>query len=153
MNKLAVVVDTNIFINGLFFSEKHKDCVKILDYIDSGKIIPLFSQDTIGELMYLMKNFAKHNLEYHSERLMYLHGITDVIYYGFSINTENVDCPDVDDINDKMFLKIAYKQNVDYIITNDKKSGLFNMWDKVKVVTAEGFLNIYSTDNKEIAIE
>jgi len=49
-NKPKVVIDTNIFIDGLF-SYKEIDneyCIKVIDLIDNRKILLLFAQDTIG---------------------------------------------------------------------------------------------------------
>lgn len=141
MNKIInAVVDTNIFINGLFFSSKYENCAKILDYIDDGKIRPMFSQETIGELVYLVKNFARYNLDTEIERIAYLNGIMDLFYYGHSVNTENTLCPNIKDKNDIMFLKIAYEKPIDFIITNDKKSGLFEI-ENQNVVTANEFIN------------
>lgn len=142
---MLVVIDTNIFINGVFFPKKHEYCNLILDYIEEEKITPVFSQETIGELMYVFKNFAIHSNLPEKVQKQYVHSISELFYDSKSVNTQYTKCPEINDQNDKMFLKIAYQQQVDYIITHDKKSGLFNQFNhkrKYKTIIPSEFINI-----------
>ena len=148
-NKLKIVVDTNIFINGMIFSDKNKDCddliLKIYDMIEINKIAELvFSQDTIGELIYVMKNMVKHNIDSTEKQLEFLHAILDLIYISYTVNTSNtklkVECLDP---TDNMFLKCAVQSKANYIISNDIKSGLHKIKDKFKVVTADEFVKLF----------
>lgn len=147
---MLAVVDTNIFINGILFGEKH--CKIVLNHIENENITPVFSQETIGELIYVFKNFITHTKLPEQLRLQYLYYIIELFYHSKSINTESVQCPDINDVNDKMFLKIAYKKNIDYIITDDKKSGLFDKIDnhkKYKTITSKRFSQIYKKTSRE----
>jgi predicted nucleic acid-binding protein len=66
-SKTKVVLDTNVVIDGLF--QISESCSKILDYVDSGEIQLYFSQDTIGELIYIVKNFAANHINEERDRL------------------------------------------------------------------------------------
>jgi predicted nucleic acid-binding protein len=77
MRKNRVILDTNIFIRGWFFSEKYITCGRIVDMIENRDFYLLFAQDTIGELMYVTKNFARHNLDDINDRLAMLKSIVN----------------------------------------------------------------------------
>ncbi|WP_242966729.1 PIN domain-containing protein [Desulfosporosinus sp. FKA] len=86
-SKLKVVLDTNIFIKAWFSSEDNNVCSKVMDLIEERKIQLLFAQDTIGELVYLVKNFARYNITDVNDRLAMLQGVMELFYYSTSINT------------------------------------------------------------------
>lgn len=52
-NNIKAVMDTNIFIADWF--EESEECEKLLELVKNRKIRLLFEQDTIGELIYLVK--------------------------------------------------------------------------------------------------
>ncbi|WP_066190712.1 PIN domain-containing protein [Gracilibacillus timonensis] len=58
-----IVIDTNIFIDAWF--DNDYACQEIMQPIYDRRILLLFSQETIGELIYITKNFARHT--FHSE--------------------------------------------------------------------------------------
>jgi predicted nucleic acid-binding protein len=106
----------------------------------------LFAQDTIGELIYVTKNFVRHNLKNISDRLNALQLITVLFYYGTSVNTMKTDYQKSNDQYDDMFLKCAIQGEADYLITDDIESGMHTNDIKklgVKVVTSEEFIKIY----------
>lgn len=143
-NKLKVVIDTNVFIYGWFGDNEF--CDKILDLIDNRKLQLLFAQDTIGELIYVTKNFVRHNLKNVSDRLNALQAITVLFYYGTSVNTMKTDYQKSSDSYDDMFLKCAIQGEADYLISDDIESGMHSNDIKklgVKVVTSEEFIKIY----------
>ncbi|WP_241735429.1 PIN domain-containing protein, partial [Anoxybacillus flavithermus] len=78
-------LDTNIFIAAWF--EESTECEKILELVKNRKIRLLFAQDTIGELIYLVKNFARYNIDDVSERILLLKWIVELFYYSLSITT------------------------------------------------------------------
>lgn len=147
-NKIKIIIDTNVFVNGIIFADKHLDCTKLLqligDAIDTNKAELVFSQDTIGELIYVMKNMVKHNVDSIEQQLEFLHSIIDLIYISYAVNTSNtklkVECLDS---TDNMFLKCAIQSKANYIISNDIKSGLHKIKDKFKVVTASQFIDLF----------
>lgn len=150
-NKIKIIVDTNVFINGMIFPEEYINDGKVFDIvlnlIDKNKIELVFSQETIGELIYLMKNFIKYNIKDINNQFEFLHGIIDLIYENYSINTEHTVCEKCDDPKDDMFIECAFQSRADYIITNDYKSGMFKITKyKFKVVNCEDFIKMF--DNK-----
>lgn len=70
--KIRIVVDTNIFINS-WFSSKHLYCDAVIDLISKNEAQLLFSQDTIGELFYVIKNIVLHLFDDNKDRLEYLY--------------------------------------------------------------------------------
>lgn len=142
-SRLKVVIDTNIFINSWFFNDQHSN--KIIDLIDNRKLQLLFAQDTIGELIYIVKNFARHHIDDANDRILMLHNVAELFYYSTSVNTSNVEFIGSNDPYDDMFLKCAIKGEADYFISDDFKHGMHNNED-IKVVSSEEFINIYEED-------
>ena len=143
-SKLKVVLDTNIFIKAWFSSDDNNVCSKIMDLIDDRKIQLLFAQDTIGELVYLVKNFARHNITDVNDRLAMLHGVMELFYYCTSVNTMNTPCPNIFDKYDEMFLKCAIEGNADYLVSDDFKSGM-HVVDNINftVVSSDKFIELF----------
>lgn len=139
-SKPKVVVDTNIFIYGWFGDNTY--CDKILDMIDNRDIQLLFSQDTIGELVYITKNFARYNLHKTEEKIAALQAIMILFYYGASVNTLGTKCPSLNDPQDEKFLKCAIKGEADYLITDDFKHGMKNI-GTIKIVSSEEFIKLF----------
>lgn len=143
-NRAKVVVDTNIFIYGWF--EDNPSCDKILDMIDNRDIQLFFSQDTIGELVYITKNFARYNLRKTEEKIAALQAIMILFYYGTSVNTLDTECPKLNDPQDEKFLKCAIKGEADYLITDDFKHGMQD-FGTTKIVSSEEFVNLFNQRN------
>lgn len=142
-NKLKVVIDTNIFIKGWFF-DSNPYCNKIMDLIDQRILQLLFAQDTIGELIYISKNFARYNIDNVQQRIMFLHQIGTLFYYSTSVNTIDTQVKPSDDPYDDMFLKCAIEGEADCIISDDFKHGLHKRQDlKFKVLNSEDFVKYY----------
>ena len=143
-SKLKVVLDTNIFIKAWFSSDDNNVCSKIMDLIDDRKIQLLFAQDTIGELVYLVKNFARHNITDVNDRLAILHGVIELFYYCTSVNTMNTSSPNIFDKYDEMFLKCAIEGNADYLVSDDFKSGM-HVVDNINftVVSSDKFIELF----------
>jgi len=144
-----IVLDTNIFINGLFSSKEDNEYIKIMNMVDNKQIYLLFSQDTIGELVYVAKNFARHNVADIKNRILLLQYIMESFYYSTSVNTINTSSPEINDKFDSMFLKCAMKGKANYLISDDFKSGMHGI-DKLgfKVMSAKEFCEMIE-DEKE----
>ncbi len=143
-SKLKVVLDTNIFIKGWFSSEDNDTCYKIMNLIDNRRIQLLFAQDTIGELVYLVKNFVRYNIDDVNDRVAILKGIMELFYYSTSVNTMVTSSPSIFDKYDDMFLKCAIEGNADYLVSDDFKSGM-HIVDNInfKVVSSEDFIELF----------
>jgi putative PIN family toxin of toxin-antitoxin system len=147
-SKLKVVIDTNVFINS-WFSMKYFYCDAVVDLVDNDKLYLLFSQDTIGELMYVAKNFAFHVIDDVSIRLELFHNIAGLFLNSQSVNTQATICPDLEDKTDEIFVRCAIEGRADYIISQDENSGMHNNEEIKKlglnVVTAEEFIRIFQS--------
>ncbi|KNZ70421.1 PilT protein domain-containing protein [Thermincola ferriacetica] len=141
-NKPRVVIDTNIFVKSWFDGDEV--CNEILSLVDNNKIKLLFSQETIGELFYIVKKFSVKNMSSKRPRLRLLFLLSEVFYEADSVNTIDTECPKLNDKYDEMFLKCALEGNADYLITDDFKSGLHSVEGfRVKIVSSEDFMKIY----------
>lgn len=136
--KNKVIIDTNIFIYGWFSEDSN--CIKILDMISDRKIQLLFSQETIGELVYVTKNFVRHNIPDKSDQIEMLKDLMMLFYYGTSVNTIGATINSINDEYDEMFLKCAIKGKADYLISNDFKSGMHE-YKGIKVVSSKQFVD------------
>ncbi|ABI69497.1 putative toxin-antitoxin system toxin component, PIN family [Syntrophomonas wolfei] len=142
-SKLKVVLDTNIFINGWLFAEDHDSCSRIMDMIDNRKIQLLFAQDTIGELVYLIKNFARHNIDDVNLRISLLQRVMELFYYSTSVNTMDTTTPLIADQYDSMFLKCAIEGKADFLVSDDFKSGMHELENvSFQVVGSDRFVEI-----------
>jgi len=140
--RLKVVIDTNIFINAWYFGNKY--CNTIMDMIDDRKLQLLFSQDTIGELVYIIKGFARKYNDVKSDAINDLKDIMVLFYYGTSINTKDTISPEINDKYDDMFLKCAIEGNADYLISDDLNSGMHDVKDLgFKILNAKDFCMLF----------
>lgn len=145
-NKKKVVIDTNIFISGWYSEDKY--CNAIIEMIKNRKLQLLFSQDTIGELVYVTKGFARHYHKISSGNVNEntIHDLNDIMllfYYGTSVNTKKTNSPKINDDSDNMFLECAIQGEVNYLVSNDFNSGMHNV-DKLgfKVLSAKDFCEL-----------
>lgn len=121
--KIRAVIDTNIFINS-WFSNKYFFCDAVMDLVNNNKITLLFSQETIGELFYVIKNAVAFLIDDKHERYDYLHDLSDIFLDAISVNTLETECPALNDVFDEMFLKTAIKGEADFLVSNDFRSGI-----------------------------
>jgi putative PIN family toxin of toxin-antitoxin system len=143
-NKL--VVDTNIFISGWF--EGDEDCEKILELIKNREVQLLFGQDTIGELLYTIKNFARHNIDDTEIRIRLLNFISELFYHSTSVNTMNTIIEKTNDEYDDMFLKCALQGDANYLVSDDFKAGMHEReYDELVIIGSNEFISIYEEKN------
>ncbi len=140
---IKAVIDTQIFIKS-WFANKYGYCDQILDLIDQGTIRPVFSQDTIGELMLITKNFAYHVIEDKENRLEILQNLARMFLDAISVNTQDTIGSKLKDETDEMFLKAAIKGKADFLISDDFRSGLHQIdLEGIRIVSSEEFISIY----------
>jgi len=144
--KKKVVIDTNIFIKG-WYSEDN-NCNTIMDMIDNRQLQLLFSQDTIGELVYIVKGFARRVYDVKSDAINDLKDIMELFYYGTTVNTKDTKSPEINDKYDDMFLKCAIEGKTDYLISDDLSSGMHEIEELgFKVMNAKDFCNMIEKSN------
>jgi len=140
--KPKVVIDTNIFIKGWY--GKHKHCNAIMNMIENRKLQLLFSQDTVGELVYIIKGFARRVYDVKSDAINDLKDIMVLFYYGTSINTKDTISPEINDKYDDMFLKCAIEGNAEYLISDDLNSGMHDVEGLgFKILNAKDFCMLF----------
>lgn len=153
MKKYKVVLDTNVFINGWFNGEEDPVCDTITNLIDSRQFYLAFSQDTIGELIYVTKNYARHLIPNNRERVELLSKVGKMFLFGSSTNVSDMeDIPEVVDKTDLMFVHCALKSDADFLVTRDFKSGMFNVnnLSSFSVITPEEFLAVLDEELGQI---
>lgn len=137
-SRIKVVLDTNIFIKGWFGDDPH--CQRIMDWTDQRKLYLSFGQDTIGELMYMVKNFARHNLKGDKDaQVRMLENVAKLFLISTSVNTMDTIYEPSNDKYDDMFLKCAIEGEVDYLVTDDLRSGLHKKDYPFRIVTSDKF--------------
>jgi putative PIN family toxin of toxin-antitoxin system len=157
-NKTKMVIDTNVFVNSMIFPYEYTDDTDTLDLlltlIGNDKIELVFSQDTIGELLYIMKNKIKHYIN-KEKHLSYMNKLMTIFYYSYSVNTENTNAPKCQDAKDDMFLKCVIQSHASYLISNDFKSGMSVVQGlNCKVLSSNQFVELYNNNQLEdIAVE
>lgn len=143
-NRPKAVIDTNIFISGWFGDNVH--CQSVLEMIYDRKIQLLFSQDTIGELVYITKNAVRHSMDDVNQRLTFLCHLMELFYYSTSINTVNVGDKiqiKCDDPYDDMLLECAYYGKANFLVSDDFRSGMHRIEIKgLDIVSSQEFVNI-----------
>ncbi|MGG7149693.1 putative toxin-antitoxin system toxin component, PIN family [Clostridium neonatale] len=153
MKKLKLVIDTNIFIRGIFLQKTYFHCVTLLELLENENIELVFSQDTIGELLYVIKNFAKHTSYSYDEQLETLYNVSKIFYDSNSVNTVETVAPKCSDMFDDMFLKCYIQGNADYIITDDFKSEMDKI-SNIKVLESKKFIiKVLKGNFKDFGVE
>jgi putative PIN family toxin of toxin-antitoxin system len=137
-----VVVDTNVFFNS--WIEDMESCNYVLNLISTNRIKLLFSQDTIGEFMYMAKNYCIANMSSDKSRILFMQSLAEMFYLATSVNTVETSCPELNDPYDEMFLKCAIAGKADFLVSNDFTSGLHTINDlNIKIVSSGMFKEIY----------
>jgi putative PIN family toxin of toxin-antitoxin system len=150
-NKKKVVIDTNVFIDGWYTDDKY--CNSIINMIKNRKLQLLFSQDTIGELVYVTKGFARHYYKIKSDNFNELtvndlEEIMVLFYYGTMVNTEHTVSPKIKDEQDVIFLKCAIAGEADYLVSDDFNSGMHGINDfGFKVLGAKDFVELMEVES------
>jgi len=153
MEKLKLIIDTNVFIKKFFFENKYYHCKTLLDVITNNDNIELvFTQDTIGELFYVSKLMIKINNIDYNDGLNIMNKISKIFYDSIIVNTKNTIAPKCNDKFDDMFLKCYVESNANYILTDDFKSGMGKI-PNINVLESKKFINMVSKGAfKEIGV-
>lgn len=125
-----LVVDTCVFVDGYFNATETSSSNYFVSNLDDNERL-VFSQDTIGELMYTFKKICnKHSFDADatSETLALVAGL---FQSGKSINTniyrKRIDKILARDEDDQMFIDAAFSAKASHLITSDKKSGILEL--------------------------
>ena len=151
VRKYNLVVDTNVFLHGFNnFSESASD---VVDLIEANKVNLVFTGDTFGELIFMIKCWARKNITSKKDRLSLLHDFVDLFYNSLSYNPTGVECPKINDEFDIKFLECAIVSKCDFLISNDYSSGMHKV-DKCNFIATDtkSFMDMWNGVSKKIAI-
>lgn len=145
-NKPKIVVDTNVFANGLLYFDD--DCEKIMNLFDENKVTFLFSQNTAGEFFYVLEKMARKHVQGVDTRTEFLNHLVYIFYHSRSVNTTFstvTPIPKCEDPEDDIFLELAVHGKADYLVTDDIKSGMHNVdLEDTVVLTSIEFMKLYN---------
>lgn len=110
VNKLNVIIDTNVFISAFITSDISSPTVKILDLFYDDKISLYYSDDIISEY----KNVLNRK-DFKLNKKLIGTFINDIKKLGIKINPKSLDEMTID-INDQPFYELVMSKNV-----NDSK--------------------------------
>ena len=139
MHKL--VIDTCVFVEGFIGMEESSSSI-LLDEIDKNGSRYIFSMDTVGELLYILKKECNSvHFEFEQTNIILTTAVT-FFQNGKSINTRRTVSPfRATDPDDQMFIDAAYEAGATHIITLDKKSGILQLEDTpFKCMTPDEYL-------------
>ena len=133
-----VVLDTNIILSALLFS--HSQLSNLRQLWQQEKIVPLASKATISELMRVLAypKFKLSNLEqqdFLNEYLPYTKTIANSKKLVSSVTCR--------DLNDMIFLELAFAGNADYLITGDQDFLVLQSQCAFKIITPAAFMRFF----------
>jgi uncharacterized protein len=131
---MIVVLDTNIFISGIFWNG---DSDKILTFWKEDKIKIINSDETVDELIRVLSKFKiqlSDELKKEWIKLIISNSTLVKPIENFTIIKE--------DPTDNKFIDVAVEGNADCIITNDKHLLKIKQFKNIKIITPKEFLKI-----------
>ena len=151
--KERLVVDTNVFVDWLFDVLDVNASSHVLLNLDKNNSRLVFSQDTIGELMYIMKKSCNRVNSTAEESLNVLTFISNLFLSAKSVNTKEIQKDDqrplCNDETDQMFIDAALVSEAPYLISLDKNSGMFDIEGQSFVcLLPEDYLSFKNTQIK-----
>lgn len=147
MNKISIVLDTNIFMSAFCFDGQVRKLFKlILNKINSNELEVFISDDLFNEISdkFLngrVKKILKEKYD-HDSTISFVETIKKLSTLNFPTTKINL-CRDPED---DMLLELAYGTNADYIISGDKDLLVLNGESfedyTFNVIDVSGFLNL-----------
>jgi putative PIN family toxin of toxin-antitoxin system len=135
---MTVVIDTNVVLSGILFGGKPK---QVLEMALSGSIQLAISESLLNELRGILQR-PKFEL---SAQLVQ----TIVSEYASTANwiepSEHFNVV-VDDPSDNHFIDCAVAAKADYLITGDRHLLSLDTFRMIKIVSADNFINILSSE-------
>ena len=136
-----VVLDTNIILSALLFG--HSQLSKLRQLWHQEKIIPLASKATISELMRVLAypKFKLSSLEQQDFLNEYLPYIKTIA------NSKKLVSPVAcRDLNDMIFLELAFAGNADYLITGDQDLLVLHSQCAFIIITPAAFIRLFESN-------
>lgn len=139
---MRVVIDTNIFISGLFFGGMPR---QILDFIQEKQLIPCFTVQTFRELQRLLNDdkFAQQRifLSFSIERFL-----NQLEEYSLIFPQKPTIPPIIikEDLADNYILACALVAQVSFIISGDRHLLSLKDFQGIPIISPKIFLKFYS---------
>ncbi|MBE9146259.1 putative toxin-antitoxin system toxin component, PIN family [Planktothrix mougeotii] len=137
MNKLRIVIDTNIFISGLLLPASKAQ--QVFDFVTRSQIL-LISDSTFAEICQTLirRKFDKYlSLEKRLNFIASLRQKAEIVNITETITT----CRDP---KDNKFLELAVSGQADLIITGDQDLLVLNPFRNIEIITVNEFLTRFN---------
>ena len=137
MNKLRIVIDTNIFISGLLLSASKAQ--QVFDIVTESQIL-LMSDSTFAEICKTLIRPKFDKYVSWEKRLNFIGSLqqkAEVINITETITT----CRDP---KDNKFLELAVSGKADLIITGDQDLLILNPFENIEIITVNEFLTRFN---------
>ncbi len=132
---MKIVLDTNVFISGIFFSGPPS---QILRYWQQKKLQIILSQDILDEYQRVAESLS---IKYPSIDIIPI--IELVTIHGQFVDTQGVDITVCEDPNDNKFIECAIASDTKVIVSGDKHLLRINVYKGTTVLKPREFLETY----------
>lgn len=137
---LRVVLDTNVVISALLFRAGRVS--RVFDWVMAGRIIPLVSKETAGELVSVLA-YPKFKLTPQEQRSVF----ETFLQYSEVVATNGVErVPVCRDPHDVPFLAVAIKGEADYLVSGDRDLLEIESDVPLPIITPERLLEIVTLE-------
>lgn len=144
---MRITLDTNVLISATFW---HGDSEKIINKVEQKEITLILSKEILEEYYRVLdydeiqQKIEKKSLEM-KESLLKISSIAEIIEVTSHVKIVQ------EDMEDNKILECALDGKVEYIITKDHHLLKIGMYEGIKILTPQEFLEIFETkSNKSI---
>src|SRR3989344_8016249 len=131
MKKIRIVLDTNVWLSGLFWSGKAS---RIIEYAEDNKIKILVSEKILQEIMEVLQRdskfhtFLKEKEQKIKDVIQTIISISELISSTTKVNVVK------EDHDDDIILETALDGNAQYILTYDNHLLKLGKFGKIKII-------------------
>ena len=133
---IRVVLDTNVLISALLFKG---ELSRIVGLWQKGKIVPVISKETFGELRTVLE-YPKFSLSRAEIESLIEH---EILPFFEVVNISRHGKGACRDPEDDKFISCALSANADYIVTGDKDLSDLRKYQSIKIIHASDFMKMF----------
>ena len=133
---ILVVLDTNVLISALLFKG---ELSRIVGSWQKGKIIPVISKETFGELRIVLE-YPKFSLPRAEIESLIEH---EILPFFEVVNVSKHVKGACRDPGDDKFISCALSANADCIVTGDKDLSDLRKYQSIKIIHASDFIKMF----------
>ena len=133
---IRVVLDTNVLISVLLFKG---ELSRIVGLWQKGKIIPVISKETFGELRTVLE-YPKFSLSRAEIESLIKH---EILPFFEVVNVSKYVKGACRDPGDDKFISCALSANADCIVTGDKDLSDLKKYQSIKIIHASDFIKMF----------